>query len=152
VQVLQDELKETVLEKLLEKNPIEIPTALIEQEKEAIGRELSRQRRANIPKENLETEEVALQAKRRVELGLLLNEVITVNNLKADPQRVRAEIEKIAAKFSQSPEIVEAYYKSNELLYGVERVVLLDQAVETILKEANVKEKTATFDEVMNPV
>lgn len=148
---LRDELKENVLEQLLEKNPIELPFALIEQEKEAIYRELVRTRRSKIPKEVINSPEIESSARKRVELGLLLNEVIAKNNLKANPQSVRAEIEKIASKFAKPTEIVEAYYGSNELLYSVERVVLLDEAVDAILKVAKVTEKEATFDEVMNP-
>lgn len=147
---LQDEIKEAVLEKLLEKNTVEVPVALIDQEKEAIRREISRNRRVNVPMEALDSEEIQLQAKRRVELGLLLNEVIKKYNLKADGKRVRAEVDKIAAKFPKPAEIVEAYYGSNELLYGIERVVLLDQSVESLLKEIKVKEVQASFDEVMN--
>ncbi|MGD9591814.1 MAG: trigger factor [Candidatus Berkiella sp.] len=149
---LRDEIKESVLEKLLEKNPIELPFALVEQEKEAIYRELVRNRRnAKIPREVINSPEVESSARKRVELGLLLNEVITQNNLKADAQRVRAEIEKIASKFAKPAEIVEAYYGSNELLYSVERIVLLDDAVDAILKAAKVNDVKATFDEVMNP-
>ncbi len=150
---LQDELKEEVLEKLLEKNPIELPHALIEQEKEAIYRELVRTRRnAKIPKEVINTPEVENSARKRVELGLLLNEVIKKHNLKAEGPRVRAEVEKIASKFAKPAEIVEAYYGNNDLLYSVERLVLLEQAVDAILSDAKILEKKASFDEVMNPV
>ncbi len=149
---LRDEVKEAVLEKLLEKNPIELPQALIEQEKEAIYRELVRTRRnTKIPKEVIHSPEIESSARKRVELGLLLNEVISKNSLKADPQRVRSEIEKIASKFAKPAEIIEAYYGSNDLLYSVERIVLLDEAVDAILKAAKVNDKKATFDEVMNP-
>lgn len=141
---LQDEIKETVLEKLLEANPIELPQALIEQEKEAVRREAARSKR-EVPAAELED-----TAKKRVELGLLLNEVIKKFNLSADGKRVRAQIEKIASRFSKPSEIVEAYYKSNELLYGIERMVLLEQAVDAILAEVKVEDKNVTFDEVMN--
>lgn len=141
---LQDEIKETVLEKLLEANPIELPQSLIEQEKEAIRRESERSKRA------VAAEELADTAKKRVELGLLLNEVIKKFNLTADGRRVRAQVEKIAARFSKPSEIVEAYYKSNDLLYGIERMVLLEQAVDAILTEVKVVDKNVTFDEVMN--
>lgn len=150
-QVLQDEIKEKVLEKLLDKNPIEIPYALIEQEKEAIHREMMRSRKGKISKESLNSSEVEMSAKRRVELGLLLNEVIKKHNLKSDGKLVRAQIDKIASKFPKPSEIVDAYYGSKELLYSVERLVLLEQAVEAILKEIKVVEKKASFDEVMNP-
>ncbi|MBI2792854.1 MAG: trigger factor [Gammaproteobacteria bacterium] len=148
---LQDEIKEEVLEKLLEKNPIELPHALIEQEKEAIYREMTRNKRGKVSKDILNAPGVEDSARRRVELGLLLNEVIKKHNLKADGQRVRAEVEKIASKFAKPSEIVEAYYGSNDLLYSVERLVLLEQAVDAILGEAKVKEVKASFDDVMNP-
>ncbi len=148
---LRDEIKESVLEKLLDQNPIELPQALIEQEKEAMYRELVRTQRRQIPKEVMNAPELETSARKRVELGLLLNEVILKNNLKADAQRIRTEIEQIASKFAKPAEIIEAYYGSNELLYSVERIVLLDEAVDTILKNAKVNEKKASFDEVMNP-
>ncbi len=141
---LQDEIKETVLEKLLEANPIELPSSLIEQEKEAIQREAARSKRM------LPADELNETAKKRVELGLLLNEVIKKFNLTADGKRVRAQVEKIASRFSKPSEIVEAYYKSNDLLYGIERMVLLEQAVDAILTEVKVVDKKASFDEVMN--
>lgn len=151
-QVLQDELKETVLEKLLEKNPIDLPHSLIEQEKIAIQRELSREKKAgHFTQDAFSLEDIEAQAKQRVELGLLLNEVIKKYALKADRQKVRNAIEKAAARFSKPAEIINAYYSNKELLYSVERMVLLEQAVETLLKEIKVIEEEATFNEVMNP-
>ncbi|MBS0289388.1 MAG: trigger factor [Proteobacteria bacterium] len=147
---LRDELKENVLEKLLEKNPIELPQALIEQEKEAIYKELVRNKRAKLPREIINTPDVENAARKRVELGLLLNEVINKNDLKPDPQRVRAEVEKLAANFAKSSEIIDAYYSNKDLLHSIERLVLLEAAVDAILKDAKVIEKNATFDEVMN--
>lgn len=149
---LQEELKEKVLEKLLESNPIELPQALIDQEKEAIRRELSRQRKVNIPFEAMDPIELEDQAKRRVELGLLLNEVIKKHKIKADASKIRKEVEKIASRFStHAQQVIDAYYQSKEMLYGVERMVLLDQAVNVMLEEMKHKETTVTFDQVMNP-
>ncbi len=148
---LRDELKERVLEKFLELNPIDLPQSLIEQEKEAILREISRSRRgAPLTAQEMQAEEIDESAKRRVELGLLLNEVIKVNALKVDGNLVRAEIEKQASRFPNADKIVELYYKNNELLSNVERMVLLEQAVDSLLKEAKLIEKQSSFDEVMN--
>lgn len=149
---LTEEIKENVLEKLLEKNPIELPQALIDQEKEAIRRELSRQRKVNIPLEAMNQPEVEEQAKRRVELGLLLNEVIKKHQIKADATKIRKEIEKIASRFStHAQQVIDAYYQSKDMLHGVERMVLLDQAVDVMLGQMQLKEITVTFDQVMNP-
>jgi trigger factor len=150
-ETLKDELKEKVLEKFLDLNPIELPQSLIEQEKEAIINEISRQRRgAHLSAAEKESDEINDSAKRRVELGLLLNEVIKVNNLKVDPNLVRVEIDKLASRFPNADKIAELYYKNNELLSNVERIVLLEQAVHSLLKEAKLVEKNASFEEVMN--
>jgi len=143
--VLRDEVKETVLEKLLEKNVVDLPPSLIEREKEAIHKERERRGGAEKP-EALEEE-----AKRRVELGLLLNEVIKKYEVKIDEKIVRQEVEKIAASFPNASQVVQAYYRNHQLLHGIERKVLLEEAVDALLKELTVNEKQVGFDEIMNP-
>ena len=145
-------MKEKVLEILLEKNPIELPLALIEQEREAIRRELSQQRRVQIPKEAMNQPEVDVQAKRRVELGLLLNEVIKKFQIKAEAAQIMGEINKIADRFpGQREQVINVYRQNKDLLHIVERMVLLDKAVDVMLGEMKPKEITVSFDQVMNP-
>lgn len=149
---LREEIKEKVLEVLLEKNPIELPQALIDQEKEAIRRELSRQGKVNLPKEAMEQPEVESQARRRVELGLLLNEVIKKHQVKAEPALIMQEINKIADRFpGQREQVINVYRQNKDLLHTVERMVLLDRAVDVMLEEMKPKEITVSFDQVMNP-
>mgnify|MGYP001740388736 FL=1 len=91
------------------------------------------------------------QAKRRVLVGLLLSQVIASNELKADEERVKAMIEDIASAYEQPADVVEYYSKNNELMNNIRNVVLEEQAVEAVLAKAQVTEKAATFDEIMNP-
>jgi trigger factor len=148
--VLRDELKEKVLEQLLEKNAVEIPHSLIEQEQEAIRHdEEARMKRSGQAGPRLSSEEAATEAKQRVQLGLLLNEVINKYHLKVTSDQIRQEIGKIASQFSQSTEIAEMYYRNKDLLHKVERKILLEEAVDAILKEVKVNETTVPFDEVM---
>lgn len=148
---LREEIKEKVLEVLLEKNPIELPRALIDQEKEAIRRELSRQNKVELPKEAMEQPEIENQAKRRVELGLLLNEVIKKYQVKAEPALIMQEINKIADRFpGQREQVINVYRQNKDLLHTVERMVLLDRAVDVMLGEMKPKEVTVSFDQVMN--
>lgn len=149
---LREEMKEKVLEALLEKNPIELPQALIDQEKEAIRRELSRQSKQNLPDEMMNQPEVEDQAKRRVELGLLLNEVIKKYDVKAEPALIMQEINKIAARFpGQREQVINVYRQNRDLLHTVERMVLLDKAVDVMLGEMKLREVAVPFDQVMNP-
>ena len=91
------------------------------------------------------------QAKRRVLVGLLLSQVIASNELKADEERVKAMIEDIASAYEQPADVVEYYSKNNELMNNIRNVVLEEQAVDAVLAKAQVTEKAATFDEIMNP-
>ena len=104
------------------------------------------QQAAQLPRELFED-----QAKRRVLVGLLLAQVIASNELKADEERAKAMIEDIASAYEQPAEVVEYYSKNNELMNNIRNVVLEEQAVDAVLAKAQVTEKAATFDEIMNP-
>ena len=82
---------------------------------------------------------------------VLLSQVIASNELKADEERVKAMIEDIASAYEQPADVVEYYSKNNELMNNIRNVVLEEQAVEAVLAKAQVTEKAATFDEIMNP-
>ena len=53
------------------------------------------------------------QAKRRVMVGLLLGEVISSNELKAEDDRVNALIDEMASAYEDPAEVVEYYNKTN---------------------------------------
>ncbi|HBO37382.1 MAG TPA: trigger factor [Pasteurellaceae bacterium] len=145
-------IKNQVIEGLLEQNPIEVPLAAVEQEIEVLrGQAAQRfggntEQAAQLPRELFEE-----QAKRRVQVGLLLSEVISSNELKADEERVKTMIEEIASAYEQPAEVVEYYSKNKELMSNIRNVVLEEQAVDTVLAKAQVTEKASTFDDIMNP-
>ena len=60
-------------------------------------------------------------------------------------------IEDIASAYEQPADVVAYYSKNNELMNNIRNVVLEEQAVEAVLAKAQVTEKAATFDEIMNP-
>ncbi|CQR22899.1 trigger factor [Yersinia enterocolitica] len=90
------------------------------------------------------------QAKRRVVVGLLLGEVISQHELKADEDRVKALIEEMASAYEDPQEVIEFYSKNKELMNNMRNVALEEQAVETLLSKAKVTEKPTTFSELMN--
>lgn len=152
-QTLKSKLKENVIAALLEQNELDLPSALVEQEVNAL-REQAKQRfaqqgnAANMPE--LPSELFTDNAKRRVSVGLLLGEVIKTNKLEVEQDRVDALIEQTASAYEDPSEVVE-YYKSNkELLQQIQNLALEEQAIDTILTQAKVKEVKKSFDEVMN--
>ena len=154
-QTVKAKVKENVIEALLGSHEVEIPKALIDQEVNAL-REQAKQRfaqqaqgqTANLPE--LPAELFTENAQRRVSIGLILGEVIKVNDLKADEDKVNALIETTASAYEDPQEVIE-YYKSNqELMSQMQNVALEEQAIEWVLEQAKVKEVKTKFDDIMN--
>ena len=153
-QAIKTKVKEQVIEGLLEANDIEIPSALIAQEIEALRQQAMQRFQGQMdPKNmpNLPDDMFAEQAKRRVKVGLLLGEVIKTNELKVDENKVNELIETAASAYEDPQEVIE-YYKSNkELNQQMQNVALEEQAVDKLVESAKVKDKKASFKEIMNP-
>jgi trigger factor len=89
------------------------------------------------------------QATRRVNLGLILAEVVKANQLQAKPEQVRAIVEEQAQSYENPQEVVRWYYQSPERLREIESMVLEDNVVEWALRTAKVEDKPLEFDELM---
>ncbi len=143
-------VKAQVLEGLLKANEIDVPSATIEQEIEVLRNQAAqrfggnKEQAAQLPRELFEGE-----AKRRVQVGLLLGEVIATNKFVADEERVKAMLEEMASAYEQPKEVVEYYQGNQQLMNSLRNVVLEEQAIDALLEKAKVSEKAMTFDEVM---
>jgi trigger factor len=150
---LKSRVKDQVMQALLDSTKVEVPKSLIESEVERL-RELTRQDFAarGIPVKDdmpLPAEMFQQQAERRVNLGLILAEVVKANQLQAKPEQVRAIVEEQAQSYENPPEVVRWYYQSPERLREIESMVLEDNVVEWALKTAQIDEQSIDFDELM---
>ena len=144
VQTLKNKVKRQVFDALLEQNAIDVPKALVATEVDALARQAEQQGLQAGGREALENE-----AHRRVALGLVIGEIIRRNQLQADPERVRAEIENLSASYEKPEEVVQYYYNNREALAGVQSYVMEDIVTEWVLGQAEVTEQSATFDDIM---
>ncbi len=150
---IRSDLKEQVMDALLEANQIEVPKALVRQEAQA----LEQQTKENMAQSgqastlDLPLELFEDQARRRVALGLIIGEVLRVNDIKVDQDRVRQKVEQFAQSYESPQEVIDYYYSDPNHLGPVENVVLEDQVVDWVLEQAKVEERPASFDEIMNP-
>lgn len=149
---LQARVKENVMQALLDVTEIELPKALVELE---IGR-LMDQARRDLESRGIKAKDMPLppdlfqqQAERRVALGLILAEVVKVNELDAKPEQIKATIEEFAESYEQPEEVSKWYYESPERLEGPTSMVLEDNVVNFALSKAKVTEKEVAFDELM---
>ena len=153
-QAVKAKVKEQVIQGLLEANDVEIPKALITQEievlrKQAMQRFAGQMDPNNMPE--LPSDMFEEQAKRRVKVGLLLGEVIKINELKVDESKVNELIASAASAYEDPKEVIEYYATNKELNQQMQNVALEEQAVEFLLESANVKDKKASFKDIMNP-
>lgn len=142
-------LKDQVADALLKMNPIPVPKALVDREAEILHEEMHR-RMGNQHGDHCHHPDLESEAQRRVALGLILNEVIRLENVKADENVVKAKIDGIAKMFGNADFIESMYYESSELLTQVRHSVLLDNALQIIVDRATQVEKTCSLDELFN--
>ncbi|WP_150046289.1 MULTISPECIES: trigger factor [Methylomonas] len=150
---LKSKQKSAVLDALYEKVQIALPNALIDQEiQNLIKPYADRAAKAGVKVEdlNLPTQMFEEQAKRRVALGLILGEIIRVNQIKVDAERVRAVIEEMAKSYERPEDVINWYYADNSRLNDVQQMVLEDQAVDWVVERARVTDLSVGFDDVMD--
>ena len=153
-QAVKAKVKEQAIEGLLESNDVDLPAALVAQEVDVLRQQALQRFGGQMDPKNmpqLPAEMFEEQAKRRVKVGLLLGEIIKVNELKVDEAKVTELIESAASAYEDPAEVIEYYKTNQEMNQQMQNVALEEQAVEFILEKAKVKEKKASFQDIMNP-
>ncbi len=140
-------LKEKVMDGLISANPVDVPSAVVAQEAET----LKKQTEAQAPGSNQTADAFMDDAKRRVQLGLVLAEVAKVSELNINADMVKSRVEEMAKDYDDADEFIRYYMNNHELLRGVETLVMEDAVVDWVVEQASVTTKSSSFDEVMNP-
>jgi trigger factor len=89
------------------------------------------------------------QAERRVRLGLVVGELVRVNNLHAKPEQIKAHVDELAASYEKPQDVVRWYFSDNNRLAEVESVVIENNVTDFVLGKAQVSDKSVSFDELM---
>ncbi len=149
---IKSRTKNSVMDALIKVAELEVPKALLEQDTERLAemtREDMRQRGMDIKDMPMPMEIFATQADRRVRLGLILGEIVKVNNLQATAEQIKAHVDNFAKAYEDPQQVVKYYFSDRNRLAEVEALVLEDNVVDYVLGKAKVKEKTLSFDELM---
>ena len=151
-QAIKSKVKNQVMDGLLAANPIEVPKSLLENEVNRLRVQAVQQFGGNIKPDQLPAELFEEQAKRRVELGLIVAEVVKQFDLKPDEDRVRELIKEMASAYQEPEQVVSWYYKNEQQMNEVRSVVLEEQVVDTVLQKASVTDKAVSYEEAVKPV
>ena len=149
----RNKLKNNIMDSLIEAIDTEIPDALVSGEIEQLRQQAMQQFGGgqNIDASMLPDDLFREQAARRVQLGLVLGEVIKQEQLKADPAKVREAIEELASTYESPEEVINWYYGNEEQLATIETGVLEDQVFDFVIEQSAVTDKQVGYQEVMKP-
>jgi trigger factor len=152
-QKLKSNVKNAVMEGLLEKNKVIAPSALVAEEVKSLKQQ-SIQRMGQDPKtfdaDSLPDDLFKQEADKRVRLGLLVGEVIKTENITLDNSLFESTLTEMTASYEQPDQVLEFYRQNQEARKGLESMVLEEQVVSHILDKAKVTEKQSSFEEIMN--
>ena len=149
-QSLRNRNKSVVLEKLYEANPLEVPNALLESQIRDMQIESMRRAGTKDVSQAPPREPLIEPARRRVALGLLLNDVIRREKLIVDPKRADERLDEMVGAYGDPAAIKRAYQQNADAMRQVESLALEDQVVDWILAHAKVHERVSSFRDVMN--
>ncbi|MEM9387539.1 MAG: trigger factor [Pseudomonadota bacterium] len=142
------DLKMRLLDALALANPVQVPQSLVQEEIQRMLEDMKE--RHHLSDEQLpEPDKLQPQAQKRVQLGLLVNEVIRAKELRADPARVEARLQELAAEYPDADQVVRASRGNPDIMRSIESYVLEEQVVDTLLETATVNERTVPFNELM---
>lgn len=154
---VEGKVKQQAMDAVLEAHrEVEIPRALVAQEIDALRQQMVQQfggAAGQMPdlKSLLPDDMFAENAEKRVRLGLVLSELISKFDIKADAGRIKTTIEDLASTYEQPEEVINWYYSNREQLASVESKVLEDQVVEKLLESATIVEKACSYQEAIAP-
>ncbi|WP_254277668.1 trigger factor [Halomonas sp. 3H] len=150
-QAVDNRVKQQVLTALQKANEIPVPQALIQQETDGLKRQAAQQfgLGEDFDVSQLPNELFAEQAKSRVQVGLLLAEVIKSNELDATDDEIRAKVEELAEQYQEPSQVVEYYMGNEQMKTQVKSAILEEKAVDKLLEQASVKDVNMTYQEVL---
>ena len=127
--------KERILDQIEKLHKIDLPDNLVQQELALISQGLKKEDAEKNKKEN---EKIA---KKRVKLGLILNEIGEKNNLKVNEQELKNEIQKQVQSMPGQQKQVLQYYEKNPSAAARLRGTIYEEKIINLIKEKSKKIK-----------
>jgi len=135
-------IKKEILDQLDKFQDIQIPKNLIQQETELLNQGLKKE---EIEKNKKLNEDIA---KKRIKIGLILNEFGEQNSLKVNEEEIRSEIQKqIQMMPGQAKQITEYYQQNSAAVASLRGGIYEDKIISLIKEKAKSIKKTISIKE-----
>ncbi|MGY2462551.1 trigger factor [Vreelandella sulfidaeris] len=150
-QAVDNRVKQQVLDALKKVNEIPVPSALVQQETDGMKRQAAQQfgLGEDFDVSQLPNELFEEQAKGRVQVGLLLAEVIKANELDADDDAIKAKVAELAEQYQDPDEVVSYYMGNEQLKTQVKSAILEEKAVAKLLEQTNIKDVEMSYQQAL---
>ena len=149
-QKAKDDVREQVMQGLLEAHPIDVPATLKHEEMHAMQRDAMQRMGIEDQDKAPSLDNFAAAADKRVRLGLLIRQLIADQELKVETTDVRAHVEQMCASYENPEDMINAYMGSPQILQQVEPMVLEQKAVDWLMQNGKNKPKKVSFKEYMD--
>ena len=134
--------KENILDQIEKLHKVDLPNNLVQQELALISQRLKKE---EFEKNKKESEKIA---KKRIKLGLILNELGEKNNLKVDEQELRNEIQKqVQSMPGQQKQVIEYYQKNPSAAVSLRGSIYEEKIINFIKKQSKQTKKTISTKE-----
>lgn len=145
-------VKEQVLNGLLETTPFDVPSGLVAMERRALLEKAVNDLKARGMKEadiKMNDDIFESQAKRRVSLGLLMDNIVSTQGITAQDDQVRALVDEFAQSYEDPSEVVAWYYQDPSRLKEAKALVMEENIVSWVLDKAQVTDEATTLEKLM---
>ncbi len=147
---IEAKTKDSAMTALLEANPLEVPTSLVNQEIHSLQHDW--QQRMGLPNDHSyhpPAEQFTDEAKRRVRLGLLIGEYVKQNEIKVEKEDIDSQLSKLTDGYDQPETMINAYKVNQQAMQQVQMMTLEAKVVTNILENAKVTDDATDFQTLM---
>ena len=142
---LDRQLRDQVVDQLLEANPFEVPESLVEEQAKALVSDTKlKLATQGVVLKNLGVSEEKLQedyktmAQKQVRTFLILEKIAGQEGIAATDQEAEDRLKEMSERMHQKFDVVKQYYEKNGLLPEVKAGIIRDKALSFLLEKANI--------------
>lgn len=142
---LERQLKDQIVEQLLQANSFEVPNSMVEEQTKALVSDTKMRLAAqgiamenlNIPEEKLQDDYRSL-AQKQVRTYLILEKISTLEGIAVTDEEVDERLKGISERTRQKLDAIKRYYEQNGLVPELKSGILTDKTLNFLLEKANV--------------
>lgn len=149
---LEARTKQSAMNALLSVAKFPVPHAAVEEQREALVHDAIENMKAqgiNLPNDSIPANAMLDQAEQRVRLGLQISAIVEKEKITSTDEQIKALADNIAKSYEDPKEVVDWYLNNPQHKAELAAVVVENNVVAWILKNAQVKKEPISFENLM---